>query len=103
MPLSCQNGIFRRISVQSAGSCQTLYGCEKGLLECESIFMQSERRKNHRYNIRGKAFAVMGSESVKMMPIIDISSVIYGRKDSGRKPARTYGTAISIPPFKLLF
>ena len=34
--------------------------------------MQSERRKNHRYPIQGKAFAVSGSESTKMLPIIDI-------------------------------
>jgi len=34
--------------------------------------MQSERRKNHRYPIQGKAFAVIGSESTKMLPIIDI-------------------------------
>jgi len=34
--------------------------------------MQGERRKNHRYTIRDKAFALIGSESVKMMPIIDI-------------------------------
>jgi hypothetical protein len=35
--------------------------------------MQSERRKNHRYTIRDKAFTLIGSESVnQMMPIIDI-------------------------------
>ncbi len=34
--------------------------------------MQSERRKNHRHTIRDKAFALIGSESVKMMPIINI-------------------------------
>jgi hypothetical protein len=34
--------------------------------------MQSERRKNHRHTIRDKAFALIGSESIKMMPIINI-------------------------------
>ena len=34
--------------------------------------MQGERRKNQRYTIRDKAFAVIGSDSVKMLPIIDI-------------------------------
>jgi hypothetical protein len=34
--------------------------------------MQNERRKNHRYSIQGKAFAVIGSGSAKMLPIIDI-------------------------------
>ena len=39
---------------------------------CESTFMQSERRKNHRYAIQGKAFALVGSESTEMLPIIDV-------------------------------
>ncbi len=34
--------------------------------------MQGERRENNRYTIRDKAFAVIDSELVKMMPIIDI-------------------------------
>jgi len=47
-------------------------GSTINLFSCESIFMQSERRKNHRYPLQGKAFAVIGSESTKMLPIIDI-------------------------------